>query len=273
VSAFTTTEQLYLLSSVSKRIAVIGASGVAGRAFVPLALEAGFNVRTTRADVFDPLALREFFSGCDFVVNLASSVPRKIDRNQGAAMWSRNDQIRREGVRNVVAACEAIGVPTLVQQSIAILNCDGPYASAREMEAYLNSVNMDCRIVRGALFYGPGTGLEERLETELATQTALANKAQVDCRENWLSTVHVDDFASAILAVLQCGQPSGLYIAADDEPLQWKDVYLKAANYFGLPSPPIAGGQYWPNLKTSNTGLCELGWFPRNKFLAAENNA
>jgi nucleoside-diphosphate-sugar epimerase len=251
-----------------KRVAVLGATGVAGRNFVTVAKADGLELRTERVDIFDYSRLCEWLSGCDAVVNLASSIPTKFPRGiEVAELWKQNDRIRSEGVKNLVAACEVAGVKLLIQQSIAMLSCDGPYASASTMEEFLRTSTIECRIVRGALFYGPSTGFVERIRSELQSNVTTVIKQGVDCRDKWLSAVHVEDFARAVLTVLKYGEPGGVYVACDDKPMQWKNIYKQAADYFGWEIVPQSGGQHWPDFRVSNEGLQELGWHPKNQLL------
>jgi nucleoside-diphosphate-sugar epimerase len=252
---------------VVRKIAVLGASGVAGRSFVPLAKEAGFDVLTNRVDVFDLAGLLAQFKGCDAVINLASAVPKNHSRETHVDAWRMNDLIRRQGVKNICTAGQLTGVRLLVQQSIAMLDCGGPYDSAKEMETFLHSSPIETRIVRGALFYGQGTGLEELLRLELLRYTSNLDRPVVDCQENWISVVHVNDFAHAVFAVLTNGAANQVYTACDDQPLQWKNVYPLAANYFGWQSEPVSGGHHWPDFRVTNSQLKEIGWYPKNQFL------
>lgn len=103
------------------RLRVLGASGVAGRAFVPRARAAGCEVLADRIDILDIDALRRGLRGVDAVVNLATAIPRPGSRDAIEA-WARNDRIRREGTANLLAACAEAGVRCLVQQSVAMLH-------------------------------------------------------------------------------------------------------------------------------------------------------
>jgi nucleoside-diphosphate-sugar epimerase len=241
-----------------KTIAVLGASGVAGRAFVPLARAAGLNVRIERVDIYDLGGLRQQFVDCDAVVNLATAVPK----SKGLSSWNANDRLRREGIVNIVEACRSEGVKILVQQSLVMLDCGPPYESASDMEAYLRTVDMDVRVVRGGLFYGLDTGMEERVRSEL-----IQKKGNKSAGQNWLATVHTEDFASAIVFALLRGKRGQLYSACDDVALQWKDIYVRATSYFDLSEQPECGGEFWPNCRASNQSLRLLGWEPKNQFL------
>ena len=101
------------------RIAVLGASGAAGRSFVRAAEAAGDVLVTRRADIFDREALADLVAGCDAVVNLATSIPAPGGRGD----WAVNDRIRREGTTSLLAACQRAGAPLVVQLSVAMLHC------------------------------------------------------------------------------------------------------------------------------------------------------
>jgi nucleoside-diphosphate-sugar epimerase len=256
------------------RIAVLGASGVAGRAFVAAAGAAGHTLATQRVDVFDPAALVKLFEGCEAVVNLANSIPQPGGRGD----WAVNDRIRREGTTHVLAACRESSVRLLVQQSVAMLHCAddtrlqtendplvgyGVFASAADMEAIVRSSPLDVRVVRGGLFYGPDTGSEQRW---LDNTRERAFRVPGDGKA-WLSPVHVQDFAAALLAVLDRGDACRSYIASDDQPLQLDQLYAKAAAQAGVNPPATGGPQPLRSFRVSNARLRALGWRPAHSAL------
>lgn len=275
---------------------VLGASGVAGRAFVPLAEAAGHVVLADRVDVLDADALARALRGMDVVVNLASAIPRP----GGPASrrdWTHNDRIRREGTANVLAACLAGGVRLLVQQSVAMLHAgsddrpqheddaligNGVLASSLDMEGLLRDVSrgaaLDLRIVRGGLFYGDGSGTEARLVEALRVPGfRLPGDGQA-----WVSPVHVADFARALLHVLELpetARPGRAFIACDDQPLRWRELYTLAAASAVLPVPPVlparptGGSLPLPSFRVSNARLRATGWRPRHAIFACARSA
>jgi nucleoside-diphosphate-sugar epimerase len=87
----------------------------------------------------------------------------------------------------------------------------------------------------------------------------------------WLSPVHVDDHARALLLVLglrAADLPGRAFIACDDAPLRWKDLYARAAAAAGVEAPACGGPGAMPSFRTSNARLRALGWAPRHALLA-----
>lgn len=259
------------------RIAVIGAGGVAGRAFVAAAQAAGHRLRAERADLFDAAALRRHLEGQDAVVNLASAIPTPHGRGD----WALNDRIRRDGTAALLAAAADVGVGRIVQHGVAMLHNvddrrpqheddpirgDGVLASAADMEALVQASALDVRLLRNGLFYGPGTGLEERWLAEVRDPRF---RIPGDGRA-WLSPLHVADFAAAALCVLEHGAPHGVYIACDDRPLRLRELYTRAAQRQGVAVPPSGGpAGVLRSFRVSNARLRALGWRPRHAALHA----
>jgi nucleoside-diphosphate-sugar epimerase len=251
------------------RIAVLGAGGVAGRAFVAAAGAAGHALELRRADIFDRPALVGLLAGCDAAVNLATSVPRPGGRGD----WVANDRIRREGTANLLAACTQAGTPVLVQQSVAMLHCcaddrpqseDDPIegyatiASAFDMEVLARAAPLDVRLVRGALFYGAGSGREAQWLSEAGNPSF---RIPGDGGA-WHSFVHVHDYAAALLAVLENGRPRSAYIACDDRPMRLRELYACVAARAGVAQPACGGPQRLRSFRVSNAKLRALGWQP-----------
>jgi nucleoside-diphosphate-sugar epimerase len=251
------------------RLAILGASGVAGRALIRAAGARGHALATDRVDVCDAAGLERQFRGAHAVVNLATSIPRPGGRGD----WAVNDRIRREGTATVVDACVRAGVRVLVQQSVAMLHCvadqrpqveDDPVegygvlASAMEMERQVRGAPIDGRLVRGALFAGPETGREEQWAADLASPDF---RVPGDGR-GWMSLVHVEDYAEALLVVLERGRPKAAYIASD-EPMRWQDLYSQLAARAGVNAPLPGGPERLRSFRVSNERLRGLGWQPR----------
>jgi len=259
------------VSAGRMRIAVLGATGVAGRAFVPRAEAKGHSLVVRRVDILDAESLVTLVGGCEAVVNLATSIPRVGGRGD----WALNDRIRREGTRNLLTACARADVRMVIQQSVAMLHCvsddreqneDDPtlgygvLASAADMEALIRAADLDGRIVRGGLFYGADTGQPEQWRSEVRDPTF---RIPGDGTA-WVSPVHVDDFAEALLAVIEGGAARGTYIACDDEPLRLRDLYDGIAARAEVPRPRSGGLVRLRSFRVTNARLRGLGWRPRH---------
>src|SRR6185436_18110853 len=154
----------------------------------------------------------------------------------------RNDQLRREGTPIWVRACRDAGVPRIVQQSIAMTHAGGGDAWAdettfhpmgsdsvaaaaitavRAMEATIETSGLDWLVLRGALFYGPGTGFEDDW---FARARAGKLRLPADGRD-YVSLVHIADMAAATLAALAKWPSRQALIVADDRPAPWRDIF------------------------------------------------
>jgi len=193
------------------RIFVAGASGVIGVRLIPLLVEAGHVVAAmTRSpdktgllrelgaqpvvcDVFDADALIRAVSGFgpDVVFHQLTDLPDQAgDR---ARLSDRNDRMRTEGTRNLLAAAAAAGAERVIAQSISWELPAGRRraAVAAHERAVLQAGGV---VIRYGQLYGPGTYYEG------------------DPPEP--PRIHVDDAARQTLPALAA--PSGVTLVADD---------------------------------------------------------
>jgi nucleoside-diphosphate-sugar epimerase len=212
------------------RVFVAGATGVVGRALIPLLLRAGHNVTgTTRAperaealaragvhpvvlDVYDARALCQSVERArpDVVVHQLTDLPDDPGPEARAAAVQRNARMRTEGSNNLLVACVSAGVGRVVAQSIAFLYAPGPTPhredaplmpgtstdGVRALEAGVTSTDGIAGLVlRYGRLYGPGTW------TPVPEGTA---------------PLHVDAAAQAALLALDRGAP-GIYNIAEDD--------------------------------------------------------
>jgi len=270
------------------RVVVVGATGVLGRSVIPRLVERGHAVRAvvrrpeqarvlerlgveaTPGDILDPASLDHAVAGCDGVLHLASAVPRP-----GAApRWDVNDRIRHEGTCHLLAAVTRGGARRYVQQSIALVYGEqgtrvadeatplapGPVArSAADMEGLVGSSALDWRILRGGIFYGPGTGREDAWR---AAARAGALRPPGD-GSALVSLIHVADMARAVALALDEGPPQAVYNVVDDEPVAWRELYGYVAAQEGGPEPALGGPVVLPSLGCGNARIeADLGWRP-----------
>jgi nucleoside-diphosphate-sugar epimerase len=281
---------------MAKTVAVLGATGVYGRHLTPRLVDAGFDVRALVrrpeaagvargcgaeiriADVFDVDAVAAGLEGCDVAINLVTSLPGPSGRGD----YAENDRVRREGSPLWVEACRRAGVARVVQQSIAMVNAGGeawadettPYspneneittravAATLAMEDTIRGSELDWLILRGALFYGPGTGFDD----DWFARAAAGKLRLPGDGSDFVSLVHIADMAAATVAALEGWPSRAVLIVADDGPARWKDVFGYVASVAGA-APPQAGGRAgFPSFRVSNERARKaLAWAPRHR--------
>ena len=280
------------------RVIVFGATGVLGRALVPLLLRQGWSVRAPVASPEKANALAdagvEVYSGdllsqetverlptlmaeCQAVVHIATAIPRDF-RAPGA--WDANTRLRTEGTRALLDAALASGVERYVQQSIVMAYVDGGARLLDEdtpldtsparaavcgpviaMETMVRAVppgDLQWAILRGGSFVGPGTAQDETI-TRLREGTET-----VPCDgSSYISPVNVADMATAIVTTLRHA-PGGSILNIVDEPLQQGDYLDTLARLTGAPAPPRDPTTPCPpSLRCSNAAAqALLGWKP-----------
>jgi len=193
------------------RIFVAGASGVIGVRLVPLLVAAGHTVAgMTRSagkvgllrelgaepvvcDVFDLAALTQAMSafGPDVVFHQLTDLP-DVAADLGR-FSDRNDRMRDDGTRNLLAAATAAKAQRVIAQSISweLPSEDRRATTASHERAVLHGGGV---VIRYGQFYGPGTFYE----------TAPPPPPRI----------HVDDAARLTLPALTV--PPGVTIVVDD---------------------------------------------------------
>ncbi|MGE0045361.1 MAG: NAD-dependent epimerase/dehydratase family protein [Hyphomonadaceae bacterium] len=275
-------------------IAVLGANGVYARWLLPRLANQGFAVRALvrrpeaasaakaigadirEADIFDERSMRAALEGCDIGINLATSLPGPSGRGD----FDANDHLRRNGTPNWLRACESAGVSRVVQQSIAMVNAAGDQwadedtifrepaepttasraiAASLAMENAVRATNLDWLILRGGLFYGPGTGFDDDW---FARAHAGRLKLPGD-GSDYVSLVHIADMAAATIAAVKNWPSRQTLIVCDDEPAPWRDVFGHIATLVGAPPPEAGGRAGFPSFRVSNRRAKQiLGWAP-----------
>lgn len=279
---------------MSLRVAVLGATGVYGRHLVPRLTTAGYRVRAlvrrpeaatlaaacgaelAAADIFDEASLRAALVDCDIAINLATSLPGPTSTGD----FAKNDELRREGTPIWVRACCGAGVPRILQQSIAMTHAgggdawadettfhpvgeEGVAASAisavRAMEATIEESDLDWLVLRGGLFYGPGTGFDDDWFSRARAGTLRLPGEGGD----YVSLVHIADMAAATVAAISRWPSRQALIVADDHPAPWRDVLTYVCAVAGV-SPPRPGGRaLMPSFRVTNRRARELlSWTP-----------
>jgi len=274
-------------------IAILGANGVYARWLIPrlaaqnyviralvrrpeaagVARACGAEVRV--ADIFDEASMQAALEQCDVGINLATALPGPSGRGD----FDANDKLRREGTPIWLQACRKAGVRRVIQQSIAMVNAAGSVLANEEtahergeetaatraidaalaMEDAVHASGLDWIILRGGLFYGPGTGFDDDWFAR-----ARAGKLRVPGEgADYVSLLHIADMASATLATLEHWPSRQTLIVADNEPAQWRDIFKYVAKLAGAEAPPLGGRQGFPSFRVSNRRAREvLCWSP-----------
>ncbi len=242
-----------------KTISVTGGTGVLGRSVVGLLVEAGWPVRVAVrdesrreivealgarpqvCDLFDADAVRDLVGESTVVLHLATSIP-PIRRMASRRSWADNDRLRSETTRLLVDAALAQDVEVLVAESVTFTYPDGGDRWIDESDdlpsphpRWQSLVDLETEVARFAasgrrgivarfgLFYGPqARSVDESLKLARWRGATVAGAAS-----SYLSSIHTDDAARAVVATLDDAVPSGTYNVVDDEPLTRRE-YLDA---------------------------------------------
>jgi hypothetical protein len=192
------------------RIFLAGASGVIGLRLLPMLIADGHDVAAmTRSpqktetlaalgadpivcDVFDPAALTAAVNAFapEMVMHQLTDLPDHVD--QLADHAQRNDRIRSEGTRNLIAAARTAGARRLLAQSIAWR----PPGRGEIVDQHERQVlDAGGLVVRYGQLYGPGTFYEDEPPGH--------------------PQVRVDAAARATIGLLDA--PTGVAVIAEDE--------------------------------------------------------
>jgi nucleoside-diphosphate-sugar epimerase len=245
------------------RVFVAGGTGTLGRPTVQLLVAAGHEVRALvrtdeRAarvrtlgaepvvgDLFDVRAMTVAVDGCDAILHLATRIP-PLAKMRKLSAWRDNDQLRSHGASVLVNAGLAVGARIYVQESITFLyrglgdtwlyetapiDAPQPLASARDAEretARFSARGGQGVVLRFGLFYSAGAPSTH--DTVRLARWRLF--PVVGPGDQFVSSVHVDDAAAAVVAAL--GVPAGIYNVADDEPVPMRDYVAALTDAFGF---------------------------------------
>jgi nucleoside-diphosphate-sugar epimerase len=190
------------------RIFLAGASGVIGVRLIPLLVGGGHTVAGMSRTVDKATALRELGAepvicdvydadglvrevtafGPDLVMHQLTDLPDQVDDIPSFA--PRNNRIRTEGTRNLLAAAKAANAGRFLAQSIAWTPPAGGEAVATHERLVLAA---DGVVVRYGTFYGPGTYSANRVPPH--------------------PRIHIDEAARRTVDLLNA--PSGVVVVAE----------------------------------------------------------
>ncbi len=284
------------------RIFIVGATGVLGKALLPLLQQQGHTVRSlvrseakvqelqrTGIDArqgdllsqeIEPHLL-DMLAGCDAAVHIATAIPQNMS---APGAWDRNTRLRVEGTQRLLQATLATGVKRYIQQSIVMAYPDGgdewiyentPLDASPERRSLCGPVidmedlvrdiareQLQWCILRGGNFVGLGTA-QDRVIASLREGTRT-----IPCDgTSFLSLVHVADMASAISNAL-LHAPAGTIYNIVDEPIRSGGYLSRLASLVGAPQPGQDYSQPCPpSQRCSNQAArAVLGWAPAHSI-------
>ena len=275
-------------------VLVAGATGVLGRALIPLliadqqrvlaiARDASTADLPTEVEAIDANLLEddllELVHGCDAVIHIATAIPSDPS---AVGVWDTTARLRSEGTRRLLKAALANRVRRYVQQSIVMAYRDGGDAwldeaaalddsperagicgPVIEMEGMIREVRpqvLAWTILRGGSFVGAG---ENALIDKLRTGGVII----AGDGSNYVSLVNVADMASAVAASLKLA-PAGSTFNIVDEPLHYGDYVDALSDLIGVTRPRRAAELPLPPSWrcTNRAALTTLGWMPRERI-------
>jgi nucleoside-diphosphate-sugar epimerase len=258
------------------RVLLAGATGVIGRALLPVLLEQGHQVTAmTRspeklerlrsdgaepllADALDADAVREGFEKArpEAVINQLTSIPQRINPRTMVRDFAENDRLRVEGTANLVAAARAVGASRLLAQSIAFAYAPGPPGTihreqdplvpeAKAPKPFRRSAAAIAALERSVLDangvvlrygYFYGPGSAISREGSMAREIRRRRMPIVGSGAGVWSFIHVQDAARATVAALELQGPAVLNVV-DDEPAAVARWLPALSEALGAPKP------------------------------------
>ena len=258
------------------KIFIAGATGAIGRPLVAQLLAKGHHIvamarspekaQTLAAQGIEP-ALVDLFNADalkaaviqaqpEVVIEQLTAYPRTYSRESMSAAAALNNRIRLEGGANLLAAAQSAGVRRYLRQSIAFWGIPGAGLADEETPLALDAspaVAADAHIVtkierrlleahsiegialRYGFLYGSGTWFAP--DGDVAEQVRQQQFPIIGNGKGVWSWLHIEDAAIATVAAAEQGNP-GIYLIADDHPLEvhsWLSAY---ARWLNAPSPP-----------------------------------
>lgn len=256
------------------RVLVAGATGVLGRALLPLLREQGHDVvallrdpagadglavdGVVLADALDPVAVRSAVGDAkpDVVVHQVTAL-RGLGGPGTADALARTALLRTEGTVNLLAAARAAGVRRMVAQSISfaarpaggpVLDEEAPryldppdpdwartFQAADELERLVAGArDLDGTVLRYGTLYGPGTAYHG--DGAIGAALRRGRLPLAGDGAGVTSFVHVHDAALATARAV-ASDATGVYHVTDDEPATAAEWLPVLARRFSGPAP------------------------------------
>ena len=287
------------------KVFVVGGTGEVGHRVVVQLLAAGYQVtalarsahkfemleaagaRAVRGCLFDRDALGESLAGQEAVVNLATHVPIGTSTFR-ARSWREDDRVRAEGSRILVDVALRQEVSRLVQESATFIYPDRgedwiteqtiPAPNPRSQTATMAATDQATRftaaggsavVLRFGQLYGP-----DRASTEVLARVRAGQPVVLGTPGGWLSPVHPEDAAAAVLLALRCSP--GIYNVCEPpvRRSEWATAIGTAvgagpAKFYPTLVQTLAGPRAEPLSRShrveSTAFAAATGWAPRSR--------
>ncbi|GAA0584584.1 NAD(P)-dependent oxidoreductase [Streptomyces crystallinus] len=255
------------------RVLVAGATGVIGRALVPLltsvghevtglsrstgrsAFLAGAGARTVVADALDAAALdravRE--AAPDAVVHLLTAIPSRLNPRGMPKQFALTDRLRTEGTRNLIEAAHRAGARRVITQSVAFAyEPDGDGLANEDTPLWRNPPKQFRRsldalrelerrtgdagglVLRFGHLYGPGSAFDT--DGQFVSQLRDGKLPLVGGGSATFSFTHAHDAATAVVAALD-KNTTGVLNIVDNDPARMSEWAPEVARILGAPAP------------------------------------
>ncbi len=246
------------------RVAIVGGTGFVGSHLTTALLAAGHevsllvregseskvrraeNIRTTIGDISSPGSLRSSMEGCSAVIYNVGILREAPSR--GITF----EDTQYQGLVQTVEAARAVGITRLLLMSANGVKQPGtPYQETKyRAEQFALQSGLDVTVLRPSVIFGDPSGQME-FATQLYTEMVRPPIPAVGFFSGHspkkgaviMSPVHIDDVASAFVAVLQENESIGrTYELGGPEVLTWKAMVHRIAEATGrkkliLPMP------------------------------------
>ena len=252
------------------RILLTGATGVLGHRLVERLADRGHEVLglvrddegadlvegrggvVRHGDVLDPDSLDRAADDVEAVVHAATAIP--VQTKPTEADWTRNDRVRLEGARNLLASID--GVDRFIFPSVvwvarqpdgsafdesAPRHPDRATRSAADVERVLRERATDpefgATILRCGFLYAPDAAHTRMWgENLLSGDLPIVGGGLLGRRDAHLSFLHADDAALAFADAIDA-DATGLYHVVDDQPATFAAFISELADRLGAPDP------------------------------------
>lgn len=254
------------------KVFIAGATGVLGHRLVGRLADRGHEVHglvrdddgadlveahggtPRRGDVLELETLnRAIDDDVEAIVHAATYFPVKMKPTEED--WAKNDRIRLEGAKNLVAAVgpslDQFVFPSVVWvarrpdgsffDERAPRNPDRGTKSAAETESYLEqaagSRDFDTAILRTGFYYGPDAGHTQFWARKLIDgDMPIVGGGLLGREDAQMCFLHLDDAACAFATAVH-EQVRGLYHVVDEKPVTGADFFSEFADLLGAPDP------------------------------------